>query len=62
MSIKKHDYEKRLKAVLAVIEDYRSIRSVAIEMGIDRKEVRCLVAFYKQFGKDGLLIKNGYYS
>jgi len=62
VSIKKHDYEKRLKAVLAVIEDYRSMSSVAKEMGIDSKEVRRLVAFYKQFGKDGLSIKNGRYS
>jgi transposase len=58
----KYSYEQKLKAVLAVIEDYRSMRSVAKEMCADKKEVSRWVALYKQFGQDGLLIKNGSYS
>jgi len=58
----KYSYEQRLKAVLSVVEDYRSMQSVAAKIGASKQEVRRWVFLYKQFGKDGLTIKNGKYS
>ena len=58
----KYNYEQQLKAVLSVVEDYRSIQSVALKIGASKQGVRRWVALYKQFGKDGLTIKNSKYS
>jgi transposase len=58
----KYGYDQKLKAVLAVVKDYQSINSVAEKIGADKKEVRRWVGLYKQFGGNGLSIKNGKYS
>ena len=57
-----YSYEEKLKAVLLVVKDYRSIQSVAEKIGASKQGVRRWVELYKQFGKDGLIIKNGSYS
>ena len=58
----KYSYEQKLKAVLAVTEDCRSLGYAAEEIGADRKGIRRWVALYEEFGTDGLLIKNKNYS
>ena len=59
MSIKtKYSYGEKLKAVFGVIENYRSLRAVATEIGTDKETVRRWVGLYKQFGTEGLLIEN----
>jgi len=59
---KRYNYEQKLKAVLTVVEEYRSMQSVAGKIGASKQEVRRWVALYKQFGKEGLIIKNNHYS
>ena len=56
-SYEKYNYEQKLKAVLAVIENYQTFRSAAAEIGTDKESVRRWVGLYKQFGTEGLLIK-----
>jgi len=58
----RYNYEQKLAAVISVTEDYRSMQSVAKKIGASKQEVRRWVALYKQFGKDGLIIKNNHYS
>jgi len=58
----RYSLEEKLEAVLQIVKDYRSMCSVAKEIGVDKKEVRRWVALYKQFGKDGLSVKKGRYS
>lgn len=58
----KYSYEVKLRAVLSVINDHRSSRSVAAEIGSEQKHIRRWVALYKAHGVTGLLHKHTTYS
>jgi transposase len=58
----KYDYDVKLKAVLSVINDHRSARSVAKEIGSEQKHIRRWVAMYKAHGIKGLLHKANSYT
>lgn len=58
----KYSYQEKLEAVLRVIEDGMSAEASAKILGTAKIAVRCWVARYKQFGSDGLLLKNGSYT
>jgi transposase len=53
----KNNYDLKLKAVLSVTEDCKSIRAVAAETGVSRSVVHRWVSLYKEFGKEGLLFQ-----
>jgi len=61
-SKREYSYGEKLKAVFGVIENYRSLRAVAKEIGTDKESVRRWVGLYKQFGTEGLLIENDNFS
>jgi len=58
----KYSYSQRLNTVLEVVEQRRSFRSVACELGTDHKHIRHWVALYEHHGLDGLGEKKGRYS
>jgi len=58
----KYSYEEKLKAVFSVINDHRSARSVAQEVGSEQKHIRRWVALYKAHGVSGLLHKHRTYT
>ena len=55
--VKRYSYEEKLKAVMLVIKEHRSMESVAREIGCDRKAVNLWKTKYKHFGNKGLLSK-----
>jgi transposase len=58
----KYSYEKKLAVVVSVVSGQESVSSAARHLGTSHKHVRRWVALYEHYGKEGLRIKNGYYS
>ena len=50
----KYNYEFRLQCVEAVLQEHRSIISVAKERGFNPSNLRLWIGFYKQYGASGL--------
>lgn len=46
-----YSYEEKLRSVLSVINDHRSYRSVAAEIGSEQKHIRRWVALYNAHGE-----------
>jgi len=53
----RYSYEEKLKIVLTVLEKHQSIKSLSKETGIAKKSIRHWLAFYKEYGEKGLLVK-----
>jgi len=53
----KYSFEEKLKIVLTVLEKHQSIKSLSKETGIAKKSIRHWLAFYKEYGEKGLLVK-----
>jgi transposase len=58
----KYSHEQRLKAVLDVIENHMSYKTVGKLLGCGGTPVFRWVKRYQQFGVEGLLLKHGTYS
>ena len=57
----KFSYEERLEAVLRVVRDGMGCKTSAKIGGISRSVVQRWVALYREFGPEGLSLKNGTY-
>lgn len=57
----KYNYEFKLRCVKEVLENNRSIYSVARENNFDESNLRKWVRFSKKFGHEGLLPRNNQY-
>ena len=54
----KYNYDFKLGCVNEVLKGNRSIYSVAKENNFDQSNLRKWIAFYRKYGKDGLLVSN----
>jgi transposase len=55
----KYSYEFKLRCVHEVLENHRSIGSVAAENPFDESNLRRWISFYRKHGKEGLHPKGG---
>ena len=60
----KYSYEEKLRTVLAVLVENRAIHSISKQTGIAKKTIRHWIAFYQEYGTEGLQLKkvNTHYS
>lgn len=58
----KFSYQEKLEAVLRVVEEGMSPRDSAHILETDRSCVKKWIDLYKNFGVEGLLLKNGFYT
>lgn len=58
----KYSYEKKLSAVLSVIDRHESVLSVARLLGVSETPLRRWLASYNKFGAEGLRMKPDRYS
>ena len=59
---KKYSYSERLSCVLNVLDNHCSLSSEVRRLGTVHSVVRFWVALYKEYGSDGLRLKNSSYS
>ena len=57
----KYSYQEKLEAVMRVVDGEMGYKASAKIMGVRHGQVEHWVARYKQFGPEGLLLKNGSY-